>query len=105
VNQTNPNCGKDFPFINTETGEQVNAYSNSQITWLVKTGNEMPVHDGTGQVTYQEEEIAMPWEKFIERYKPASPDGAAFLSSCLLAIMKEYQEKINLVKKFLDSIS
>ena len=101
----NPSCGKIFPFIKTETGEQVNVYSSNQIVWMVKTGGEIPCQDETGQIVYKEEEIAYPWERFIELYKPASPDGVAFLSACLLGIMKAYQEKIEGVKRFLDSIS
>jgi hypothetical protein len=101
----NPNCGKDFPFIKTETGEQVNVYSNNMITWLVKTGNEIPVSRIDGGIDYEEEEILYTWEEFIKQYKPASPDGAAFISACLLEIMKTYQEKIEGVKEFLDSVS
>jgi hypothetical protein len=94
-----------FLFTKVATGETVEASSPSMIMWHVKTGNEIPVNKITGEVQYEDEMIAYPWEKFIELYRPASPEAKAFITKCLGVILEAYQAKIYRVQEYIASLS
>ena len=94
----------DLLFMNVETAQTVMISTHNMIMWHIKTGNHIPVEKFGGIVEYEEEKIAIPWEKLIQGYKPASDEAVQILTYCLNKILDTYQEKIDETRKFLASL-
>ena len=96
--------GTVFEFRKIQTGEVVKALSNNKVVWAVKVM--IPKLDEDFHETDElvESDNMVPWDIFIQLYRPTEEKGKAFLKHCLLEISDAYQQKIGDINAYLSEL-
>lgn len=96
--------GTVFAFQKVQTGEIVKAFSNNKTVWAVKVMIPKLNEDMEETDELIESDNMIPWDKFIQLYRPTEERGKAFLKHCLLEIHDAFQQKIGDINAYLSEL-
>lgn len=89
-----------------KTGNTVQAHSNNGLTWNIKGMIPVLAWDEKGLYEtgdYEPGENTIPYEKFIERYRPMDARGKAFVIWCMTQIAEGLKQKLDTVELYIKS--